>query len=201
MIAELRELVAKQAQQIDALTQQIDALTQQNDALTEQNNVLTEQNDALTAKVAELTEKAASFELQLAKAMKNSSNSSKSPSSDITKPIKKQNKPGRPRKRKTGAQTGHKRKLREPLPPERVTVTIDHELDPSEIHRLGLTPTDQFDCIQQIELPDSPLVVTEHRFRLYEAGDGSIYYQHDPDVHGKPIFGPRLLWARTSRAS
>ena len=56
-----------------------------------------------------------------------------------------------------------------------------------------MTPTDQFDCVQHIELPDTPLTVTEHRFRLYEAADGSIYYQHDPDIHGQPIFGPRLL--------
>jgi len=27
----------------------------------------------------------------------------------------------------------------------------------------------------------------------YEGPDGSIYYQHDPEIHGQPIFGPRLL--------
>lgn len=165
IIAELRELVRKQAKQIAAQAKQI---------------------DALTAEVADL-------KLQLAKAKKDSSNSSKSPSSDITKPKKPQDKPGRPKKPKAGGQPGHKRNLRQPLPPERVSKTIDHELDQAEIDRLGLTPTDQYDCIQHIELPDTPLIVTEHRFRLYEAADGSIYYQHDPDIHGQPIFGPRLL--------
>jgi len=185
-IANLRKLVEKQAKQIDAQAKQIDAQAKQIDAQAKQIDAQAKQIDALTAEVADL-------KLQLAKATKDSSNSSKSPSSDITKPKKPQGKPGRPRKRKAGGQAGHKRNLREPLPPERVTTTIDHELDQSEIDRLGLTPTDQFDCIQHIELPDTPLIVTEHRFRLYQAADGSIYYQHDPDIHGKPIFGPRLL--------
>ncbi|MCP4195361.1 MAG: hypothetical protein GY768_32580, partial [Planctomycetaceae bacterium] len=59
--------------------------------------------------------------------------------------------------------------------------------------RLHLTPTDQFETIQHIELPDSPVIVTEHRFRLYETIEGEIYYAHAPEVHGQPIFGPRLL--------
>ena len=167
IIAELRELVAAQAKQIAAQAKEIAALKKE---------------------VADL-------KLKLAKATKDSSDSSKPPSSDIIQPKKPKNKPGRPRRRKAGGQPGHQRKLREPLPPDRVTETIDHELDPSEIDRLGLTPTDEYDCIQQIELPDTPLIVTEHRFRLYRTSDGSIYYQHDPDVHGKPIFGPRLLAA------
>ena len=151
IIEELKELVAKQANQIDAQAKQIDAQAKQ--------------IDALTAKVTELTAEVADLKLQLATAKKDSSNSSRSPSSDITSPKKPQNKPGRPRKRKAGGQAEHKRNLRQPLPPERVTQSIDHELDPSEIERLGLTPTDQFDCVQHIELPDTPLIVTEHRFR------------------------------------
>ena len=145
--------------------------------------------------IAALTEEVVQLKLQLAKAQKDSSNSSKSPSSDITNAgkDKKKNKPGRPKKRKRGGQPGHQRKLREPLPPERVDEVIEHDLDPSEIKRLQLTPTDQFESIQQIELPPSPLIVKEHRFRLYESPEGDLYYQHDPDVHGKPILGPRLL--------
>ena len=147
------------------------------------------------ALIASLTEEVAQLKLQLAKAQKDSSNSSKSPSSDITNAgkEKKNKKPGRPKKRKRGGQPGHQRKLREPLPPERVDEVIEHELGPSEVERLQLTPTDQFEVIQQIELPESPLIVKEHHFRLYESPEGDLYYQHDPDVHGKPIFGPRLL--------
>ena len=149
---------------------------------------LRRQVELLLAEVAQL-------KLQLAKANKDSSNSSMSPSSDITNAGKgkKNKKPGRPKKRKCGGQPGHQRKLREPLPPERVDETIEHEIDDADINRLQLTPTDQFDTIQHIELPDTPLIVTEHRFRIYETPDGDLYYQHDPDVHGQPIFGPRLL--------
>jgi transposase len=167
IIAELRALVEKQAKQIVAQAKQIDALTQE---------------------VAQL-------KLQLAKANKDSSNSSKSPSSDITNAgkDKKNKKPGRPRKRKIGGQPGHRRNLREPLPPERVDESFDYEIDPEEVLRLQLTPTGEFDTIQQIELPDSPVIVTEHRFALYQSPDGTIYYPYAPEVHNGPIFGPRLL--------
>lgn len=160
IIAELKQLVEKQAKQILALIAEVEQL-----------------------------------KLQLAKATKNSSNSSKSPSSDITKPkdTKTHGKRGRPKKRKIGGQPGRAKKLREPLPPDRVNETIVHELDSKDISRLNLAPTDQFDTIQTIELPDSPLKITEHQFRLYKAPDGSTYYQHNSEIHGQPIFGPRLL--------
>ena len=61
------------------------------------------------------------LELELARAKKDSSNSSKSPSSDIVKPPEKQKRVATNRKKaKRGGQKGHQRKLREPLPPERV---------------------------------------------------------------------------------
>ena len=141
-------------------------------------------NAALLQRITEL-------ELQLAKALKNSSNSSKSPSSDIVKPPKKQAK--RRKKAKRGGQKGHERKLRKPLPPERVDVTIDYEIDADEVERLKLTLTGEFETIQHIELPDVPVIVTEHRFPLYESPEGDLYYPYAPEVHGKPIFGPRLL--------
>lgn|GEM_PF-4983321 len=152
----MRELVAKQAAQLEQQAKRISAL-----------------------------------ELQLAKALKNSSNSSKSPSSDIIKPRKKQAK--RRKKAKRGGQKGHDRKLREPLPPERVDETTDYEIDDDEIQRWKPTPTGEFDTIQQIEMPDAPVTVTEHRFQLYESPEGNLYYPHVPEVQGKPIFGSRLL--------
>ncbi len=143
--------------------------------------------------IAALTTEVADLKLQLAKAQKDSSTSSKPPSGDIVKPPIDHKKPGRPRKKKAGGQPGHERKLREPLPPDRVDETIDFEIDDEEIDRLELTPTDQFDTIQQIELPDCPVFVTEYRFRLYESPDGSTYYPDVPEVSNQPIFGPRLL--------
>ena len=167
IIADLQRLVKKQAKQIDAQAEQITSLAEQLDQV----------------------------KLQLAKANKNSSNSSKSPSSDIIGSSKKKGKrkPGRPKKRSIGGQPGRDRKLREPFPPERVDETIEYKIDAKEVERLSLTATDQFDAIQQIELPDCPVIVTEHRFRLYESPDGSIYYPHIPAVQNQPIFGPRLL--------
>jgi len=163
IIADLRRLVERQAKQINTQAKQI----------------------------ADLLDRVSDLELQLAKAMKNSSNSSKSPSSDIVKPAKKQAK--RRQKSKQGGQQGHERKLREPLPPERIDETIDYEISDDEIQRLQLTPTGEFETIQHIELPNAPVIVTEHRFRLYKSSEGDVYYPYVPEVHGQPIFGPRLL--------
>jgi transposase len=145
--------------------------------------------------IATLSEQLDQVRIQLAKANKNSSNSSKSPSSDITGASKKQGKgkSGRPKKRKIGGQPGRDRKLRDPLPAERVDETIDYEIDPKEVKRLGLTATGQFDAIQHIELPDCPVIVTEHRFWLYQSAGGDIYYPHVPEIQNQPIFGSRLL--------
>jgi len=147
--------------------------------------------ERLENRIADLLDRVSGLELQLAKALKNSSNSSLSPSSDIVKPPKKQAK--RRKKAKRGGQKGHDRKLREPLPPERVDETIDYEIEDAEVERLKLTLTDEFDTIQHIEMPDAPVIVTEHRFRLYESPEGDLYYPYAPEVQGKPIFGPRLL--------
>jgi len=149
------------------------------------------QIEELKALVAALTKRVAELELALAKAQKDSSTSSKPPSSDITKPQPKKT-PGRRRKPRRGGQPGHERQLREPLPPERVNETIDHEIDGDEIQRLGLTPTGEFDVIQRIELPETPVHVTDHRLTVYQDTDGNLYIPHLPELNG-PIFGPRML--------
>ena len=143
------------------------------------------------AQIKQLVDRVAQLELELAKAKKDSSTSSKPPSSDIAKPKPKQ-RPGRPKKRRKGGQSGHQRQLRQPLPAERVDATIDYEIDDSQAKRLGLTPTGDVDVIQHIELPDSPVLVTEHRLAVYQAADGSLYVPECPELNG-PIFGPRLL--------
>ena len=144
------------------------------------------------AQIEQLTARIAELELALAKAKKDSSTSSKPPSSDIVTPKPKQKKPGRRKKRKRGGQPGHQQQLREPLPPERVDETIDYEIDDGEVRRLGLTPTGDFDVIQHIELPDTPIHVTEYRLAVYQDADGNIYIPDCPELKG-PIFGPRLL--------
>jgi len=104
--------------------------------------------------IVDLMKRVAELELQLAKALKNSSNSSKSPSSDIVKPPKKGN---RRKKAKRGGQQGHPRKLREPLPPERIDEEIICEINDAEVRELGLTPTDEFEIVQHVELLDLPI--------------------------------------------
>jgi len=147
-------------------------------------DVQAKQIDALTKRIADL-------ELQLAKAMKNSSNSSKSPSSDIVKPPKKQ--VDRRKKAKQGGQKGHQRKLRKPLPPERVDEEILYEINAAQVREFKLIPTDQFEIIQHVELLDLPIHVTEHRLRKYLDGEGKTVLPDVPKLKNQPIFGPRML--------
>jgi transposase len=146
---------------------------------------------AQAKQIDDLTKRIAELELQLAKALKNSSNSSKSPSSDIVKPPKK--KADRRKKAKRGGQKGHQRRLREPLPPERVNEEIIYEINAAEVRKLGLTATDDFEIIQHIELLDLPIHVTEHRLRKYLDGDGNTIVPDVPELKDRPIFGPRML--------
>ena len=142
--------------------------------------------------IARLTARVAELELALAKATKDSSTSSKPPSSDITKP-KSSKKPGRRGKPKRGGQPGHQQHLRANLPPERVDETFDHEITDEDVQRLGRTPTDEFETHQFIELPQSPVFVTEHRLRVYLTADGDRYVNDISDILNRPVFGPRLL--------
>jgi len=144
--------------------------------------------------IAELMREIEQLKLALAKAKKDSSNSSKSPSSDIAKPPKKNGGgTGARKQRKRGGQPGRQRKLRQPLPPDRVDEAYVHELTSAEVNRRGLTPTDQFEIVQHIELLDLPIHVTEHRLRKYLTPDGRTVITQAPELQGQPIFGPRML--------
>lgn len=148
---------------------------------------LREQNAQLRREVEEL-------KLALAKATKDSSNSSKSPSSDIVKPPKTDAKGKAARKkRKRGGQRGHKRKLRQPLPPDRVDETFLYEMPDDEVLRRKLTPTDEYEIVQHIELLDMPIHVTEHRLRKYLTPNGKTVVTRAPELEGRPILGPRML--------
>ncbi|HEX2146648.1 MAG TPA: IS66 family transposase, partial [Pseudorhizobium sp.] len=92
-----------------------------------------------------------------------------------------------------GGQAGHKRHLREPLPPEQVDEQITIELDDAEVLRLGLTPTDDYEVVQHIEFLEHPLHVIEYRFRKYVTSTGETVLPDAPELTGAPIFGPRLL--------
>ena len=148
--------------------------------------------EELRALVAEQAARIAELELALAKATKDSSTSSKPPSSDIVKSKPKTKKPGRPKKPRRGAQPGHKQHLREPLPPARVDEIIEYKINDEEVQRLGLTPSGDFEVVQHIELPETPVHVTEHRLAVYQDADGGLFLPDCPELKG-PIFGPRLL--------
>jgi transposase len=144
------------------------------------------------AQLAQQAVRIAELELALAKAQKNSATSSKPPSSDLTNPPAKRKRPGCRKKPHCGAQPGHPRHLRELLPPERVDETRDYEIEDAEVRRLNLTPTGDFDILQHIELPDTPVQVTAHRLTVYRSPAGDLYLPDVPELHG-PLFGPRLL--------
>ncbi len=84
------------------------------------------------------------------------------------------------------------RQLRELLPEERVNETVDYEIFANDIERLGLVATGEFETIQHIELPESPVYVTNHRLTVYQDAQGNCYLPDVPELSG-PIFGPRLL--------
>jgi transposase len=144
--------------------------------------------------IEELRREIEELKLALAKATKDSSNSSKSPSSDIVKPPRKGTGPKATRKRrKRGGQRGHKRTLREPLPPDRVDEAFVYEIPDDEVRNRKLTPTDNFEIIQHVELLDMPIHITEHRLRKYLTVDGETVLTQVPELQGRPIFGPRML--------
>ena len=170
IIEDLRELVATLSAQLEKQSVQLEKQSVQ---------------------LEEQAERIKTLELELAKAKKDSTNSSKPPSSDIVKPKPKGKRSSRKKPRK-GGQPGHQRQLRELLSPDRVDETIEFELDAKEIRRLELTPTGNFETVQHIELPQSPVHVTEYHLLEYSDPQGNLFIPDCPELKG-PIFGPRLL--------
>lgn len=163
------------------------------------NKQLEKQIAERDALIATLQDKAAELQAKLEKALdliaklqKNSSNSSKPPSSDIVsgKPKKA---PKKRKKRKRGAQKGHKACAREPFEHDRVDEVVTHtaDMDPD---LWELLPGD-YGCFQQVELVESPLYVTEHRLlRFRHRVTGRIFTTPRPDgLKGQGLFGPRML--------
>ena len=161
------------------------------DRIIREQRELIEKQQAI---IEELTQRVKELELALARATKDSSNSSKSPSSDIVKPPKRDagGKTSR-KKRKRGGQRGHERKLREPLPAERVDETFVYEMTDEQVRDRRLAATNEFELIQHVELLDMPIHVTEHRLRKYLTFDGRTVVTQVPELKGRPILGPRML--------
>ena len=125
-----------------------------------------ERNEQLEEENARLHEEVSRLQQQLAAARKDSSTSSKPPSSDIIKPKKPLPKGGK--KRKKGGQPGHEQHLRSPFPPEAVNYFKPHTLDccPDCGGALVLSRRGP-EVLQQVEITDTPTVVTEHQGLAY----------------------------------
>ena len=149
--------------------------------------------EAVAQATAPLMERIAALEAELAKAKKNSSNSSKPPSSDMVKPPRPPAKDGK--KRKRGAQPGHPQHERPIFPPELVNriepFILDCCPDCGGSLRLAKRPPD---VLQQIEITETPTVVTEHRGLAYWCPHcRKFHYAPLPDAVVKAgLFGPRL---------
>ena len=140
--------------------------------------------------IAQLQQEIARLQQEIARLKKNSSNSSKPPSSDIVKPPKKTVKRTKGKRRK-GAQKGHPRHERTAFTEEQLDYQVSYELDldPSEWE-----PLDEWDTVQQIELKESPVEITEHRARRYRNRcTGDVVSTGLPEeVKAAGLVGPRL---------
>jgi transposase len=149
--------------------------------------------EAVAKATAPLLERIAALEAELAKAKKNSANSSKPPSSDMVKPPRPPAKDGK--KRKRGAQPGHPQHVRPIFPPEAVNqiepYTLDCCPDCGGSLRLAKRPPE---VLQQIEIVETPTIVTEHRGLAYWCPHcRKFHYAPLPDAVVKAgLFGPRL---------
>ena len=123
--------------------------------------------DAKDKRIAELEallqaalERIAELETEIAALKKNSANSSKPPSSDLVKPPKQKGK--QKKKRKIGAQKGHKQHLRKPFDETQIDKTVALKLDACPTCGGNLVTTNDPPKVhQQVELVDKPFVVTE----------------------------------------
>jgi transposase len=149
---------------------------QNKDAIIEKQRqyikLLEEKINTMELYIAKLEEKITQLE-------KNSGNSSKPPSSDIVKPKKTTLKVSR-KKRKRGGQHGHEKYTRKPFEPEQVDEVIEYELTDKDAK--GLIPLDDWEIIQQIELPEKMYKVIEHKARKYlDPVTGRIHIAALPD--------------------
>jgi len=148
----------------------------------------------LEAENASLRRRLASLEATVAALSKNSRTSSKPPSSDIVKPPPEGcegRAKGGGKKRKPGGQPGHTKHTRTPFAAERVDQTYEYDwADAGDAWQ----PLDDFHILQQVELRENPLIVTEHRFRRYRHRlSGKIVTAPVPEaLRRQGLIGPRL---------
>jgi transposase len=149
---------------------------------------------AAVATIARLEARVVQLEVELAKAKKDSSTSSKPPSSDIVKPPKPPPPKGK-KKRSRGGQPDHARHERKPFPPDEIDEVKEYRLTHCPDCSTRLRQSDEAPrVIQQVELVERPLFVTEHRARAYWCRCcGMVCYGAIPrEVRDAGLIGPRL---------
>ena len=148
------------------LARRVAVLEEKLRGVLEGNTRLREENAALRRENQQLREEVVGLKRQLAAARKDSSTSSKPPSSDLVKPPKPPRKDGK--KRKRGGQPGHEQHLRLEFPPEAIDRVVPYTLDccPDCGGKLRPFPNPA-DVLQQVEITETPTIVTEHRRLAY----------------------------------
>ena len=133
----------------------------------------------LEALVLKLQARIEALEAENARLRKDSSNSHKPPSSDIVKPPP----PARPggKKRSIGGQPGHPRHQRAPFSPDEINNTLSYALERCPDCGGPLQPaTEPARVVQQVELVERPITVTEHRAPAY-------WCAHCQKLHRAPL--------------
>ncbi len=144
--------------------------------------------------IRELEQRIRQLEAELAKARKNSSTSSKPPSSDIVKPPRPRDAGGHGT-RKIGGQLGHPKHERPRFPPEAVNESWTYIPEACPTCAGRGEPTDEpSHCVQQVELVETPIWITEHLCPIFECVScGQRFYAPLPSAIEKAgLVGPHL---------
>lgn len=162
--------------------------------LQARNRELQEENARLQERVRELETRNIQLTEALAAAKKNSGNSSKRPSGDIVDPPGK--KPKKGTKRRKGAQKGHPKHERPAFPPDQIDDSIPYTLQRCPIDASHhITPVQENQrVIQQVEVVDKPITITQHTAYSIWCHDCECYHQAPlpAEVVRAGLFGPRL---------
>ncbi|MGB2753910.1 MAG: IS66 family transposase [Phycisphaerae bacterium] len=175
-------------QQAETIRRQAQTIRRQEETIRRQEQILARQQ----RRIAELQKQVAELSAQVARLSKNSSTSSKPPSSDIVKPPKP---PAGKGGGKIGGQPGHARHERTPFAPDQIDRLADYRRDRCPDCGARLRPMKRPPrTLQQVEIPEVPLTVTEHRAHAaWCPRCQRIHYAAwPPEVQAAGLVGPRL---------
>ena len=153
-----------------------------------------DQNNADRSEIDRLNAEVATLRAALAASNKNSNNSSKPPSSDIVKPPKPKGK-GR-RKRKIGAQKGHKQHKRKPFDEKEVDKIVELTLDVCPKCNGTLHAIDgSMKKFQQVDWLGRGIIIIEYRYYRFLCEDccRTTPTKVSPDIKKAGLFSSNLI--------